>query len=204
MSWLTDRLAQMLPERGQTIEQIARQLGIERSRLANIVGGSAIPNENLTTRLAKHFGEDPNQWLANVTRREAEAPAADLPTDFIRVAVASEIRDGEMKVVFNQLAVVANVQGRFHAFGNICPHAAGPLGEGFLEDHVIECPWHAAQWDITTGTALSGLATVDIPVFKVRVVGEHVEIQVPPAVFKQTAIAGGATGTAGETSGEQL
>jgi nitrite reductase (NADH) small subunit len=193
MSWLTDRLAQLLPERGQTIEQIARRLGIERSRLTNIVGGSAIPNENLTRRLAKHFGEDPNQWVANVTRREDVQPAPELPADFIKVAAVSEIREGEMKVVLNQLAVVAKVHGCFHAFGNVCPHAAGPLGEGFLDDHIVECPWHSAQWDITTGMPLSGLATVDIPVFKVRVVGENVEIQLTPAVLKQTATAGGAT-----------
>ena len=189
MSWLTDRLAQLLADRGQTIEQIARQLGIERSRLGNIISGSAIPNENLTRRLAKHFGEDPNQWLADLTRREAGQSAPELPTDFVKVAGVAEIRDGEMKVVFNQLAVVAKVKGCFHAFGNVCPHAAGPLGEGFLDDHVVECPWHSAQWDITTGMALSGLATVDIPIFKVRVVGENVEIQLTPAVLKQTACA---------------
>lgn len=177
MSWLTDRLTRLMAERGLTVEQVARQLGIERSRLANIIGGSAIPNENLIRRLAKHFVEDPDQWLANATRREDRVAMPDVPPDFIKVAAVSEIREGEMKIVLGERAVVANVQGRFHAFGNVCPHAAGPLGEGFLDGHIVECPWHAAQWDIATGLAVSGLATVDIPVFKVRVVGEHVEIR---------------------------
>jgi nitrite reductase (NADH) small subunit len=194
MSWLTDRLARLMPERGETVEQIARQLGIERSRLTNIIGGAAVPNENLTRRLAKHFAEDPEQWLANATRREDRVPGPEVSLDFIKVVAVSDIRDGEMKVVFNELAVVANVGGRFHAFGNVCPHAAGPLGEGFLDGHIVECPWHAAQWDIATGSAVSGLATVDIPVFMVRVVGEHVEIQLTPDVLKQAVIAGGETG----------
>lgn len=194
MSWLTDRLARLIREREQTIDQVARQLGIERSRLTNIIGGSATPNENLIRRLAKHFAEDPDQWLVNATRREDRVLTPDVPLDFVKVAAISDIREGEMKIVFNELAVVANVQGNFHAFGNVCPHAAGPLGEGFLDGHIVECPWHAAQWDIATGSAVSGLATVDIPVFKVRVVGENVEIQLTPAVLKQTAIAGGGTG----------
>jgi nitrite reductase (NADH) small subunit len=194
MSWLTNRLAKLMPERGQTVEQIARQLGIERSRLTHIISGTAIPNENMTRRLAKYFGEDPDQWLANATRREDRVPMPDVPLDFIKVATVSDFREGEMKVVFNGLAVVANVQGRFHAFGNVCPHAAGPLGEGFLEGHIVECPWHAAQWDIATGSAVSGLATVDIPVFKVRVVGENVEIQLTSDVLKHTAIASSETG----------
>jgi nitrite reductase/ring-hydroxylating ferredoxin subunit len=194
MSWLTDRVVRLMREREQTVEQVARQLGIERSRLTNIIGGSAIPNDNLTRRLAKHFAEDPEQWLANATRREDRAPMPDVPPDFIKVAAVSDIREGEMKIVFNELVAVANVQGNFLAFGNVCPHAAGPLGEGFLDGHIVECPWHAAQWDIATGAAVSGLATVDIPVFKVRVVGEHVEIQLTPEVLKQTAITGGGTG----------
>jgi nitrite reductase/ring-hydroxylating ferredoxin subunit len=194
MSWLTERLARLMRERDQTVEQVARQLGIERSRLTNIIGGLANPNDNLTRRLAKHFAEDPDQWLANATPREDRVPMPDVPLDFIKVAAVSDIREGEMKIVCDERAVVANVQGRFHAFGNVCPHAGGPLGGGFLDGHIVECPWHAAQWDIATGAAVSGLATVDIPVFKVRVVGEDVEIQLTAAVLKQTAIAGGEPG----------
>jgi len=194
MSWLTDRLARLMRERDQTVEQVARQLGIERSRLTNIIAGSAIPNENLTRRLAKFFAQDPDQWLAGATRREDRVAVPDVPPEFIRVAAVSDIREGEMKIVFNGLAVVANVADRLHAFGNVCPHAGGPLGEGFLDGHIVECPWHAAQWDIATGAAVSGLATIDIPVFKVRVVGEAVEIQLTPAVLNRTAVAGGAPG----------
>ena len=194
MSWLTDRLARLMRERDQTVEQVARQLGIERSRLTNIIGGSAIPNENLTRRLARHFAEDPDQWLANAARRDDPVPMPDVPLDFIKVAAVSDIREGEMKIVFNDLAVVANVLGSFHAFGNVCPHAAGPLGEGFLDGHIVECPWHAAQWDIATGSPVSGLATVGIPVFKVRVVGDDVEIQLTSAELIRTAIARGKAG----------
>jgi naphthalene 1,2-dioxygenase system ferredoxin subunit len=173
-------------ERSQSVEALARHLGIERSRLTRILGGSAVPNDNLLKRLARHFDEEPEEWLLHAGRSgDAGTPAPDLPRDFIRVAAVSEIPVGEMRIVFNGRVVVANVQGRFHAFGNSCPHAGGPIGEGFLEGCVVECPWHAGQWDITTGQALTALATADIPVFEVRVVGEAVEVKLTAGVLNQ-------------------
>jgi nitrite reductase/ring-hydroxylating ferredoxin subunit len=186
MSWLSDRLTRLMAEQGLTVDAVARQLAIERSRLTNIVAGVAIPNENLTRRLAKHFGEDADEWLNNVQKRADEkAAGTPLPTDFIKVAKVAEVPDGEMKIVFDDLAVVANAEGRFHAFGNVCPHAAGPIGEGFLDGCVVECPWHAGRWDVTTGKALTLLATADIPLFEVRVVDDDIEIRLSRAAVDQ-------------------
>ena len=192
MSWLSDRLTRLLQERGQSIEVVARQLGIERSRLSNIVAGSALPNENLTKRLARFFGENVGEWLDNAQQREQAKQAVDVPPDFFKVAKLVDIPDGEMKAVFNHLVAVANSGGRFYAFGNVCPHAAGPIGDGFLEDLVVECPWHAGQWDIATGKALTSIATADIPVFEVRVVDDDIEIKLNPAVLAQGVISGAA------------
>lgn len=177
MSWLTERLATRMRQRDLALAALARQLAIERSRLNAILAGNALPNDNLTRRLARFFDEDPNEWLAH-----AAEPANALPTeqgraDFVRVAAVSEIATGEMKIVCDGRIVVANVEGRFHAFGNVCPHAEGPLGEGFLDGQIVECPWHNGQWDITTGKGLTAFATADIAVFEVRLVGGDVEVK---------------------------
>jgi nitrite reductase/ring-hydroxylating ferredoxin subunit len=185
VSWLTDRLTTLMQERAQSVPTLARELGIERSRLAHIVAGSAIPNENLLQRLARHFGEQPEEWTRHARQPEPAAPTPLVPTDFVRLATVAEVPDGAMKVVFNGLVVLANAEGRFHAFGNICPHAAGPIGEGWLEGRVVECPWHNGQWDITTGEALTELATADIPVFEVRVAGDDIEVKLTPAVHQR-------------------
>lgn len=185
MTWLTDRLAKLVTERDQSVPDLARQLGIERSRMTNILAGSAQPNENLLRRLARHFNEPPDDWVAHARLSHPDAPARDLPAGFVSVARLSDLPDGAMKIVFNDLVVVANAEGRLHAFGNVCPHAAGPIGEGWLEGRVVECPWHNGQWDITTGKALTELATADIPVFEVRVVGDDVEVRLTPAVLAQ-------------------
>ena len=186
MSWLTDRLTQLMQERSLTVDTLARQLGIERSRLSRIIAGFVTPNENLTRRLAKYFNEDTDEWLNNVQKRDNVKPdVTSLPADFIKIAKVSEIPEGEMKVVFSDLAVVANVEGSFYAFGNVCPHAGGPIGEGFLDGCVVECPWHTGRWDVTTGKALTSLATADIPLFEVRVVDEDVEIRLSQAALTQ-------------------
>jgi nitrite reductase/ring-hydroxylating ferredoxin subunit len=189
MNWLSSRLTKLMQERSLTSDTLARQLGVERSRLSAIITGSAIPNENLVRRLARYFGEDVDAWVGNVQKRESAKPAiTSVPADFIKIAKVTEIPEGEMKIVFDNLVVVAHTEGSFYAFGNVGPHAAGPIGEGFLDGCVVECPWHAGQWDVTTGKALTPLATADIPLFEVRVVGEDVEIRLSPAVFTQGAV----------------
>ena len=177
MSWLTDRLERLLPERGLSVDSLARRLAIERSRLDAIIAGAALPNDNLTRRLARAFGEDPEEWAAHAKQRTDDKPALETRAGFIKVAAVSDIPDGEMKIVCNGVVVVAKAAGRFHAFGNVCPHAAGPLGEGLLDGLTVECPWHSGQWDITTGKGLTGFATADIPVFAVRVVGDDIEVE---------------------------
>jgi naphthalene 1,2-dioxygenase ferredoxin component len=177
VSWLTERLTTRMHERELTVDALARQLAIERSRLNAIVDGTALPNDNLTRRLARAFGESPNEWLAQAIQPAGVEPTAEMPTAFVKVAAVSEIPDGEMKIVCDGQVVVANVAGGFHAFGNICPHAEGPLGEGFLDGLTVECPWHNGQWDITTGKGLTAFATSDIRVFEIHVVGDDIKVR---------------------------
>ena len=46
---------------------------------------------------------------------------------------------------------LANDNGKLSAVDNWCPHRRGPLGEGWLEEGKIVCPWHAWAFDLTTG-----------------------------------------------------
>src|SRR5262245_65664365 len=72
---------------------------------------------------------------------------------FVKACAASEIAPGTGKTVTVDGKDVAlfNVDGTFHAIDNECPHRGGPLGEGDLEGCIVTCPWHAWQYDITTG-----------------------------------------------------
>ena len=68
-----------------------------------------------------------------------------------------------------------------HALEDICPHAFALLSQGFLEDGVIECPLHAARFEIATGKCLSEIGERDVKCFPVRVHDGRVSIQIIPA-----------------------
>jgi transcriptional regulator with XRE-family HTH domain len=71
MSWLAERLRQLLDERNLSIQQVASGVGIERSYLSLIVHGRRVPSEDVVRRLARYFGEDEERWLFNARERPA-------------------------------------------------------------------------------------------------------------------------------------
>ena len=66
-----------------------------------------------------------------------------------------------------------------HALEDVCPHAFALLSQGFQEDGQIECPLHAARFDIATGKCLSEIGQRDIHCYPVRVESGRVAIQIP-------------------------
>ena len=66
-----------------------------------------------------------------------------------------------------------------HALEDICPHAYALLSQGFQEDGVIECPLHAARFDIATGKCLVDVGQRDLHRFPVRVTDGRVQVQFP-------------------------
>lgn len=73
----------------------------------------------------------------------------------IVIAKANEIRPGKSKVVEvgGRSIAIFNLEGRYYAIENVCPHRAGPVGEGELEGEIVTCPWHGWQFDIRTGVS---------------------------------------------------
>ena len=66
-----------------------------------------------------------------------------------------------------------------HALEDVCPHAFALLSQGFQEDGVIECPLHAARFEVATGKCLSEIGQRDIHCYPVRVQAGRVAIQIP-------------------------
>lgn len=61
-----------------------------------------------------------------------------------------------------------------------CPHAGGPLDEGYVKDGVVACPWHGSMFSVVSGECLSGPATAGATAFPVRIDGDRVLIGPPP------------------------
>jgi 3-phenylpropionate/trans-cinnamate dioxygenase ferredoxin component len=71
-----------------------------------------------------------------------------------KIAEAAEVAEGQGRVVdvAGRTLALFNVEGKFYAIDNACPHRGGPLGEGDVEGAIVTCPWHAWRWDVTTGS----------------------------------------------------
>lgn len=65
----------------------------------------------------------------------------------------------------------------FHAIGNTCTHQGGPLSEGTLDDGEVECPWHGAHFDVTTGEVVGPPAAEDVDSYEVRLRDERIEVK---------------------------
>jgi nitrite reductase (NADH) small subunit/3-phenylpropionate/trans-cinnamate dioxygenase ferredoxin subunit len=100
---------------------------------------------------------------------------------FVKVATVEEVAPGTAKQVSVSGRVLAlfNVGGTFYAIDDTCTHRAGPLSEGFLEGHIVTCPWHAANFDVTTGMNLSPPAPKPVAAYKVQIVGNEVQVELP-------------------------
>jgi nitrite reductase/ring-hydroxylating ferredoxin subunit len=99
--------------------------------------------------------------------------------EFKSVAKASDLPPGSLKQVEledgTQLCL-ANVDGTLYAIGGECTHMGGPLGDGELDGAMVTCPWHSAEFDVTTGKVLNPPAEEDEPKYDVRVEGDDVQV----------------------------
>jgi len=99
---------------------------------------------------------------------------------FVKVAKTSEIADqsGKAVEVGGKMLAVFNLGGTFYAIEDECNHAGGPLSEGYLDGDEVECPWHGARFNVKIGEACGAPADGDLTGYKVRIVGDDVEIEV--------------------------
>lgn len=103
--------------------------------------------------------------------------------DFVKVAFTHEIPPGTGRTVEVEGIWIAvfNVEGKFYAVDNSCPHAGGPLGEGKLCGTEVECPWHGWKFDVTSGERV-GNPNFQVTCCEVRVQGDEIQIAIPPSL----------------------
>jgi 3-phenylpropionate/trans-cinnamate dioxygenase ferredoxin component len=82
-------------------------------------------------------------------------------------------------LVDGQAVLVCNVGGDFYALADTCTHDRGPLGEGRLRGHHIECPRHGSRFDVRDGAVKSPPAMRPVTTYQVRVRDGVVEVHLP-------------------------
>jgi 3-phenylpropionate/trans-cinnamate dioxygenase ferredoxin subunit len=70
----------------------------------------------------------------------------------IRACTVDELPPGESVRIPGPPAIaVFNADGELYAIGDTCTHQDASLADGWLEGCFVECPLHAAQFDLRTG-----------------------------------------------------
>lgn len=77
---------------------------------------------------------------------------------FHPVARVEDVPPGQSKVVKinNRAIALFNVDGKYFAIHDLCPHEGGPLHEGRVKGFVVSCPWHDLAFDIRNGQGTDG------------------------------------------------
>ncbi|MGH2725806.1 MAG: Rieske (2Fe-2S) protein [Actinomycetota bacterium] len=99
---------------------------------------------------------------------------------FKTVAKLGDIEEGELAAfdVNGAKVAIANVDGTPFAFGDVCTHARCSLAEGQLDGITVTCPCHGSQFDVTTGEVRNPPATEPVPVFRARVEGDAIQVEI--------------------------
>jgi 3-phenylpropionate/trans-cinnamate dioxygenase ferredoxin subunit len=95
-------------------------------------------------------------------------PLVDLPIDQgVRI-----VDEGTAVAVFR-------VGDGVHAIADRCSHAEASLSEGEVFGDEVECPRHGAEFNLTTGRALTLPATKPVAVFATEVRDGNVFVEIP-------------------------
>lgn len=97
--------------------------------------------------------------------------------DYITVLKKGDLAPGACTTIEVKGTKIAlfNVDGTFYAIDNTCLHRGGPLGEGFLNNKTVTCPWHGWEYDVETGKCET-TPGVSVKRYDVRLSGENIEL----------------------------
>lgn len=103
-----------------------------------------------------------------------------MPIAYQNVAKVAELPIGEKLFVEvdDQPVALFNVEGQIFAIDDVCTHDGGPLADGTLTGHEIECARHGARFDVRTGSALCMPAVENVRAHHVKLEGDSIFVAI--------------------------
>lgn len=80
-------------------------------------------------------------------------------------------------LVAGQHIALYRIADEVFATSNVCTHEFALLSDGFVEGECIECPLHAARFDIRSGKVLGAPATAPLAIYPAKIEGGKVLIE---------------------------
>jgi nitrite reductase (NADH) small subunit len=99
---------------------------------------------------------------------------------YVTVAQVGELAEGQGRAfpVGNRMVAVFFHDGRYWAIDDFCPHQGASLAEGYIDGCAVACPWHQWRFSLEDGSWLDN-PKIGVDRFKVRVMGQNIQVQVP-------------------------
>lgn len=98
--------------------------------------------------------------------------------EIVTIAQKSDLPAGESKAITcgKHRIALFNIDGEFYAISDTCPHAGGPLSEGWVDGTEVTCPWHGWTFDVTYSEddRRDGVCR-----YRVLVDGEDIKVELP-------------------------
>jgi nitrite reductase/ring-hydroxylating ferredoxin subunit len=97
---------------------------------------------------------------------------------YIKLCKTGDVPPGQVKGFFKEgkSVAVANINGKFYAFEDVCPHMSQKISNGNWENNMISCPGHGFKFDMTTGKP-DTTANDPLKMYEVKVDGDEVHVK---------------------------
>lgn len=100
--------------------------------------------------------------------------------NLIAIAKTTEIpeKEGRAFPVGDRMIAVFQVEGKFYAMDDFCPHQGASLSAGWIHDGCVACPWHAWRFQLTDGTWMDN-PKIKTETYPVTVQGDDILVELP-------------------------
>jgi len=98
---------------------------------------------------------------------------------YVKIAETKAVSENRMQVfsVKGKEVLVVNVEGKFYAFENRCPHMGYPLFFGSLQGDTLTCGFHSAKFNVRTGKSLGPVTSEPLKTFPVKIQNSSIFIE---------------------------
>jgi len=99
-------------------------------------------------------------------------------SDFEIVGKISDFEEGQGRAVpvDGRMVAVFRTADEWFAIDDLCPHMGASLAEGYVEDKMVTCPWHAWRFCIRDGSWEDNPKT-RVDCFEVKIDGDNVLVR---------------------------
>ena len=146
-------------------------VGVGIILVSGYLGGTMVYDDGIAVGRHRRYTRTPRKTIdvSIFERRDGLVPVCN----------ENDLKDGEtLRVSWEgTIITIARQAGKVYAFQEFCTHRYGPLSEGKLQDHQLECPWHRSCFDIRTGKVVQGPAKLDLKTYSATVRNGKIFIQ---------------------------